>query len=71
LTAEICKTFEELGWTEKWIESGRKEGRTEDEQAKALAIARNLLKKNMAVADIVDATSLSHDKIDEIKKLAH
>jgi hypothetical protein len=30
LTAEICKTFEELGWTEKWMESGELKGKLED-----------------------------------------
>ena len=52
-------------------EEGKTEGRTEGEQAKAFAIARNMLQKNMSVADIVDITGLSIDEIDEIKKLAH
>ena len=24
-SAEICKTFEELGWAEKWVEKGKLE----------------------------------------------
>jgi predicted transposase/invertase (TIGR01784 family) len=49
------------------LEKGRTEGRTEER----IAIARNLLQKNMAVADIADITGFSHAEIDEIKKLAH
>ena len=33
LSAEICKTFEELGWTEKWIEKGIEKGKLEDARA--------------------------------------
>ena len=36
-SAEICKTFEELGWTDKWmekgIEKGIEKGKLEDAQA--------------------------------------
>jgi len=42
--------------------------REEGEQARALAIARNLLKMKMPLAKIAEATGFS---IDEIKKLAH
>ena len=43
--------------------------RTNDAVAtKTLAIARNMLKRNMAVNDIADITGLS---LDEIEKLTH
>ena len=29
-SAEICKTFEELGWTDKWMEKGIEKGKLED-----------------------------------------
>jgi len=42
--------------------------REEGEQTKAIAIARNMPQKNMAITDIADIAGLS---IDEIRKLAH
>ena len=44
------------------------DAREEGEKAKSLAIARNLLKRNMAITDIAEITGLS---LDEIKNLAH
>ena len=49
-------------------EEGIAKGLEEGEKAKSLAIARNMLKRNMAVTDIAEITDLS---LDEIKYIAH
>jgi len=53
---------------EEGIAKGIAKGLEEGEKAKSLAVARNLVKRNMAVTDIAEITGLSFD---EIKNLAH
>jgi predicted transposase/invertase (TIGR01784 family) len=50
------------------LHAARTEGKTEGRTGERIAIARNMLERNIAVADISDITGLSFD---EIKKLAH
>jgi len=43
-----------------------KKGKAEGEKKKSLVIAKNLLKKNMAVDDIAEATGLSKEEIESV-----
>jgi predicted transposase/invertase (TIGR01784 family) len=53
---------------EEGREEGRKEGREEGQQEKAVAIARNLLQQEMAIALIAQVTGLT---IAEVEALTH
>ena len=60
-SAEICKTFEELGWTEKWMEKGIEKGKLETAHAmfaegdspekisRVTKIPLNTLKKKLSI----------------------
>ena len=49
-------------------ESREEEARAEGEKAKALTIARNALKKNMSVDDVVDITGLTRAEVEKLQK---
>jgi hypothetical protein len=54
LTAEICETFEELGWTKKWHNEGRLEGRLEGhlDDARAMFAEGDSLEKIARITKI-------------------
>jgi predicted transposase YdaD len=53
---------------EEGREEGKKEGREEGRIEKALIIAKNLLKKDMSIEDVCDATGLSKQQVKEVSE---
>jgi len=49
------------------MESREDSARTEGEKAKAIIIARNALRKNMSVDDVVDITGLTHAEVEGLR----
>ena len=68
--ARLLHEYEVRAWRDEMarLDDAREEGIAEGEKAKSLAIARNMLKRNRPIEEIVEDTGLSFD---EIKNLAH
>ena len=61
----MCGAWEE--GMEKGIKEGMEKGREEGEFRKSLAIAKNLLSMNLPVAQVMQATGLTQEQIDNLK----
>ena len=46
---------------------GRREGRAEGELVKALAIARNMMKRNRPIEEIIEDTGLSREEVESLR----
>ena len=46
---------------------GRAEGRVEGESVKVLAIARNLMKRNRPIDEIIEDTGLTREEVEKLK----
>ena len=50
------------------IATAEARGEARGEKSKAIAIARNALRKNMSVEDIVDITGLTAEEVNDLRK---
>jgi len=52
-------------------ERGRREGRTEGELVKALAIAQNMMKRNRPIDEIIEDTGLTREEVENLSINTH
>ena len=63
LSAEICKTFEELGWSEKWLMKGREEGIEKGIEKGKLEDARAMFAEGFDLETIFRITKIPLDTL--------